>query len=392
MPQVSHHFVTDRPIDGVFDIVTTARFWPVWHPATRGVEGDIDHPARLGDQITEHVTIAGIEGSGTWTVMQYDRPHHLALETDLAVGHLRISYQLTALSGGGTRFQRDLDFPELGPQVSAAMEAHSAEGITSLARLVEREIPVPGAGTIEDLITRMEDMQARLDASADGRRHWHGVYRRGTIAVRDEIRPGGFLDAAWLERWDLVFAGIYLEAMERWDRGQRPSGPWQVAFEATRDPAVPPLRHVLLGLNAHVNFDLPQALIGVISDEEFADPDVTRRRFADHKHVDDVLVVRVGSEDREIAAAERPGDRSLADRLLVPLNRAGSKRFLKEARAKVYDNARLLSAARQQGPDALASRLAQLEELCRNRVADLRAPGQVLLKLTLRGFGVVLQD
>ena len=392
MPQVSHHFVTDRPIDGVFDIVTTARFWPVWHPATRGVEGDIDHPARLGDQITEHVTIAGIEGSGTWTVMQYDRPHHLALETDLAVGHLRISYQLTALSGGGTRFQRDLDFPELGPQVSAAMEAHSAEGITSLARLVEREIPVPGAGTIEDLITRMEDMQARLDASADGRRHWHGVYRRGTIAVRDEIRRGGFLDAAWLERWDLVFAGIYLEAMERWDRGQRPSGPWQVAFEATRDPAVPPLRHVLLGLNAHVNFDLPQALIGVISDEEFADPDVTRRRFADHKHVDDVLVVRVGSEDREIAAAERPGDRSLADRLLVPLNRAGSKRFLKEARAKVYDNARLLSAARQQGPDALASRLAQLEELCRNRVADLRAPGQVLLKLTLRGFGVVLQD
>ena len=392
MPQVSHHFVTDRPIDGVFDIVTTARFWPVWHPATRGVEGDIDHPARLGDQITEHVTIAGIEGSGTWTVMQYDRPHHLALETDLAVGHLRISYQLTALSGGGTRFQRDLDFPELGPQVSAAMEAQSAEGITSLARLVEREIPVPGAGTIEDLITRMEDMQARLDASADGRRHWHGVYRRGTIAVRDEIRPGGFLDAAWLERWDLVFAGIYLEAMERWDRGQTPSGPWQVAFEATRDPAVPPLRHVLLGLNAHVNFDLPQALIGVISDEEFADPDVTRRRFADHKHVDDVLVVRVGSEDREIAAAERPGDRSLADRLLVPLNRAGSKRFLKEARAKVYDNARLLSAARQQGPDALASRLAQLEELCRNRVADLRAPGQVLLKLTLRGFGVVLQD
>jgi hypothetical protein len=60
------------------------------------------------------------------------------------VGHLRISYQLAAVNGGGTRFQRDLDFPELGPQVSAAMQAHSAEGITSLARLVQREIPVPG--------------------------------------------------------------------------------------------------------------------------------------------------------------------------------------------------------------------------------------------------------
>ena len=57
----------------------------------------------------------------------------------------------------------------------------------------------------------------------------------------------------------------------------------------------------------------------------------------------------------------------------MPVNRAGSKRFLKEARAKVYDNARLPSAARQQCPETLA---AQLEELCRVRVADLRAPAR----------------
>jgi uncharacterized protein YndB with AHSA1/START domain len=140
VPRVSHHFVADRPIEAVFDVVTTARFWTEWHPATRGVEGDVDHPARLGDRIVEHVTIAGIEGSGTWTVVQYDRPHHLALETELAVGQLRISYQLATVDGGGTRFQRDLDFPELGPQVSAAMDAQSAEGITNLARLVQREV------------------------------------------------------------------------------------------------------------------------------------------------------------------------------------------------------------------------------------------------------------
>ncbi len=149
MPQVSHHFVVDRPIDAVFDVVTTARFWPEWHPATRGVEGDIEHPARLGDKITEHVTIAGIQGSGTWSVVELDRPQHLALETDLAFGHLRISYQLTAVDGGRTRFQRDLDFPELGPQVSAAMQAQSAEGITSLAHLVQRQVPAPGAATVD---------------------------------------------------------------------------------------------------------------------------------------------------------------------------------------------------------------------------------------------------
>jgi len=143
MPRVSHDFIADRPIDAVFDVVTTARFWTEWHPATRGVEGDISQPARLGDRIIEHVTIAGIEGSGTWTVRQHDRPHSLALETGLAAGRLRISYQLASMPDGRTHFRRDLDFPELGPQVSAAMEAQSAAGIASLASLVEREIPSP---------------------------------------------------------------------------------------------------------------------------------------------------------------------------------------------------------------------------------------------------------
>jgi uncharacterized protein YndB with AHSA1/START domain len=141
MPRVSHHFVVDRPIDRVFAVVTTARYWPEWHPATRGVEGDVDHPARLGDQITEHVTIAGIEGSGTWTVTEHEPPRRLVLENEHPLGRFRIAYEFTVSENGGTRFQRDLDFPEMGPQVLAAMETQSAEGIASLARLVRREIP-----------------------------------------------------------------------------------------------------------------------------------------------------------------------------------------------------------------------------------------------------------
>ena len=89
--RVSHEVVVDRVIGAVFDVVTTARYWPQWHPATRAVEGDIDRPARLGDEIIEHVTIAGREGFGTWTVVEHDPPNHLALESDTAMGHLRIS-------------------------------------------------------------------------------------------------------------------------------------------------------------------------------------------------------------------------------------------------------------------------------------------------------------
>jgi hypothetical protein len=71
--------------------------------------------------------------------------------------------------------------------------------------------------------------------------------------------------------------------------------------------------------------------------------------------------------------------------------RTGTKRFLKEeSRAKVWANTRLLSQVRRAGPAAYQARLAEPERLAAARVADLVAPGQVVLKLAVRGFGVRL--
>ena len=109
---------------------------------------------------------------------------------------------------------------------------------------------------------------------------------------------------------------------------------------------------------------------------------------ADHQAIDGVLASRVGAEDDELARLSGPPP--LLDRLLRPFNRLGTQRFLREARVKVWANAITLNRARRQGPDAYAARLAQLEELSAAKVADLQAPGQVLLKLAATGFGVRL--
>jgi Family of unknown function (DUF5995) len=204
--------------------------------------------------------------------------------------------------------------------------------------------------------------------------------------VAGELSRGGFADPDWVERWDVAFAGLYTEALEAELAGRRPTRPWAVAFGA---PAgLPPLRHVLLGMNAHVNYDLPQALVAVITDEEFDDAAVLARREADHRAIDGVLASRVAAEADELAALA--WSVPLLDRLLRPFNRLGTQRFLREARQKVWANAIALSRARRQGPDAYADVLAQLEELSAAKVAALQAPGQVLLKLAATGFGVRL--
>ena len=53
-------------------------------------------------------------------------------------------------------------------------------------------------------------------------------------------------------------------------------------------------------------------------------------------------------------------------------------------------NAIALSKARTAGRDAYAARLSELEVLSAANIVDLLAPGQVLVRLAVSGFGVML--
>jgi len=198
---------------------------------------------------------------------------------------------------------------------------------------------------IDDLIDRMQAMLGPLQAADDPRQHFHATYLRTTIAARDQLRRGGFLDAGWVERWDVAFADLYLDAL--------------------------------------------QAIVAVITDGEFRDAALLARREADHAAIDRVLASRVAGEEAELVAISGPGP--LLDRMLRPLSRLGTQRFLRESREKVWANALTLNRARQQDPGSYAAVVAELEELSAAKVTTLTAPGQVLLRLAATGFGVRLR-
>jgi len=232
---------------------------------------------------------------------------------------------------------------------------------------------------IDDLLLRMADLLEPLERAKDPRRFFLATYSRTTQAVADAIERRLFVDNDWVERWDVAFADLYLDAVAAED----PPGPWARAFSA--DPELPALRQVLLGMNAHINFDLPQALLAVITDDEFDDPRLMTRRRADHERIDGILASRVSAED-----AQLEGTRTVTDRLLTPMNRLATKRLLRESRRRVWRNAYALSTARREGHVRYTERLHELEDLSSERIADLMRPGFVLLRLAVRGFGVEL--
>ncbi len=248
---------------------------------------------------------------------------------------------------------------------------------------------VPGQRP-ESIVELLVAMDARLDMLPPDQlslRDFLGTYRRTTIAVDDALRDGFFEDPAWVEQWDLSFAGFYLDAVDAHSGRSdvRVPRPWRIAFDEAASQA--PLLKVLLGVNAHINYDLPQSLLAVIPDAEFQSPEALARRRRDHERIDRILAGRVADEDGEISSRS---SRTVLDRALAPLNRRASRRFLKEARVKVWNNTIQLWRAQRTGDNEYALRLGELEVLTAAKAMELLEPGPVLLRLAVAGFGVTL--
>jgi Family of unknown function (DUF5995) len=245
------------------------------------------------------------------------------------------------------------------------------------------------ADPVDALVARMSAALDDLTVEGDPGRFFLGTYLRITQAIGAALDAGRFDDPGWVAAWDVDFGELYLDALTAYRRDPATAPePWRLAFGA--DPGLPPEAHVLLGVNAHINYDLPQSMVRVIPPADMADPDVVARRHRDHEAIDGLLAAQVALEDR--ALQEAGGHRTLLDRLAAPVNRLAVRVFLAESRRKVWANTLQLHAARLAGADAYADRVAALAAASAERVAHLLRPGPVLLRLAVRGFGVRLGD
>jgi hypothetical protein len=77
--------------------------------------------------------------------------------------------------------------------------------------------------------------------------------------------PGYYQDVPFANHQDAVFAKYFTDAYYGYQSGDLASVPkaWRIAFDASRDKRVSGSGSLLLGMNAHINRDLPFVLAGV---------------------------------------------------------------------------------------------------------------------------------
>lgn len=145
----------------------------------------------------------------------------------------------------------------------------------------------PPAPTIADVIADMEAISASLPLG-DGVRAFNDMYLETTRQVGGTLAEQGFADPGFIDRLDVRFAQLYFGALRA--HGQEAgSAPrcWSALFDARARPGTHPLQFAVAGMNAHITYDLPRALVMTV--EEFGGDLDDGARRSDFVAINEVL-------------------------------------------------------------------------------------------------------
>jgi hypothetical protein len=122
----------------------------------------------------------------------------------------------------------------------------------------------PDIATVLHQLTQLQDILERIppDFGENPVADFNRLYRTITASIECRLRAGDFADPVFLELLDVEFAKRYLVALRLWsDPDAETPWAWSVLFRRLRDRTLRALPSAAAGVNAHINYDLPFALV-----------------------------------------------------------------------------------------------------------------------------------
>jgi hypothetical protein len=215
----------------------------------------------------------------------------------------------------------------------------------------------PPIGSAAELLDRIAVIEQALPPE-DGLASFNRVYRRITEAVQQELGVGGFGDPVWMEHLDVVFGNRYLAAVRASvsDPDQVPRA-WAALLERRSDRRITPLQFALAGVNAHINYDLPIAVV-----ETSADLGTTLEAAPHRSDYERINLVLAAAEPAIRASFEDDLLRA-ADQAVPGLQDVVANFNLVKARETAWAHAEVLWTLRQTNPSLETEYLAGLDHL-----------------------------
>jgi len=116
--------------------------------------------------------------------------------------------------------------------------------------------------SVTDVISIMQTIDSHC-INGDGLKWFNLLYLQVTEAVEAQVSAGGFLNTAWMAALDVEFAGFYVRAIQTSLACQPTPGCWQALFSRRNQTELARIQFAFAGMNAHINHDLPQAVLAL---------------------------------------------------------------------------------------------------------------------------------
>jgi hypothetical protein len=190
------------------------------------------------------------------------------------------------------------------------------------------------------VVDRMQDRIDGWEQSGDPRAVFLSCYALMTRNMLDAVEAGEFADAAWVSHLLHHFAGYYFDALDTYEAGEEGApAVWRCAHDAARRTNPPTLSLLLLGVNAHINYDLVLAVADLLEPEWPSLTDAGRRtRYEDYCRVNDTISQTIDSVQDGIIEKREP-IMALVDTLFGPVDEWLVSRGITEWREEVWGHA-----------------------------------------------------
>ena len=161
--------------------------------------------------------------------------------------------------------------------------------------------------SVAEAIARMEAIVAATPAD-DGLACFNRMYLAVTQTVNSELSQGFFADPGFMTTLDVVFANFYFAAADAASEPATVPLAWRPLIEQRATAGIEPIQFALAGMNAHINHDLPVAVVTTCA--ELGTEPAAGPHFADFQKVDQLLdaaeqSVRQSFESRPELAVDR---------------------------------------------------------------------------------------
>lgn len=190
------------------------------------------------------------------------------------------------------------------------------------------------------VLERMQTLVQKWEEASDRRSIFLSCYTLMTHNMLAAIDGGEFENPTWVNRLLHQFADYYFDALDAYERDS-PATPavWRPAHNAAGRSETLVLQNLLLGINAHINYDLVLTLVDML------EPEWTRlsagereQRYADYCYVNDIIgrtldAVQDGVVERLVPAMD------IVDKMLGPIDEWMVSRLLTLWRDEVWNQA-----------------------------------------------------